>query len=92
MCAAVNSDFFFLPEKNCTNVTCPEIPTCPADSYQLPALKSENDCCAVSQGCQCLPTCENPCPADLVTVIVTKGINIPGKCCPVINCIDPAGN
>lgn len=75
---------------NCTNVKCPEMVACPADSYRLPAITSENDCCPASQGCQCLPHCETfTCAADLVAAIVVEGSNAPGKCCPVYRCTKP---
>lgn len=73
--------------KDCSNVICPGIPSCPPDSYQLPTHKSLDDCCAVAQGCQCLPNCEQPnCSPDLVPVIQEEATKKPGRCCPLYNC------
>ncbi|XP_065201867.1 cysteine-rich motor neuron 1 protein-like isoform X3 [Planococcus citri] len=76
--------------KNCTGVVCSPMPSCPPDSYQLPAHKSPGDCCSIPQGCQCMPNCEMPsCEPELVLVVIERGTGEPGGCCPVYECSKP---
>lgn len=80
--------FWDFIDKNCSDVTCPELEPCPSDSYRLPALTSVDGCCVMNQKCICLPTCHpKNCTADTTPVIEVQSTGEPGQCCPLYKCV-----
>ncbi|ESO86142.1 hypothetical protein LOTGIDRAFT_71199, partial [Lottia gigantea] len=80
----------------CRSVICPalETKTCPDDSYPLPNILTEDDCCYIQQGCKCKSEDNCPavnCPVGYQIQVISKATGLPSSCCDKFQCVNDTG-
>lgn len=82
----------------CNGVVCEDdefaAARCPADSYPLPPLHTNNGCCEKHQGCVCksVKSCDHvTCGPGLRLRIIEPANGHPGSCCDKVQCVNKTG-